>query len=338
MGQPRLSGPTEQLRLMTWNIWGRLNQAPQYIINNKTARRRTIDNIIESNADIIAMVETYGSAQEIAEALDFHYYTPSAQANLAIFSRYPLSKPGTPSLLSSGSFIGVTAELPGGSKVRIYDIWLTSAGRHIVKIKDEELLDLEFCAGDDIRHAQLQEFLGHSDLGKFLADEDMLIIVAGDFNSVSHLDYTAKTKSQNLNFGRILPIKASIAMEQSGFIDSYRFVHPKITSETLGYTWTTVGRGFTYEEEEGFVPVEKNPEPEYQDPYARIDFIYCRGKRIKPVAAQTITHHVSNKTRSFPEFPSDHAAVVTTFEVKSSTSGIASSELITGDDGIEAAP
>ena len=62
------------------------------------------------------------------------------------------------------------------------------------------------------------------------------------------------------------------------------------------------------------------------------------GKRIKPVAAQTITHHVSNKTRRFPEFPSDHAAVVTTFEVKSSTSGIASSELISGDDGIEAAP
>ena len=127
-------------------------------------------------------------------------------------------------------------------------------------------------------------------------------------------------------------------MEQSGFIDSYRFVHPKITSETLGYTWTTVGRGFTYEEEEGFVPVEKNPEPEYRDPYARIDFIYCRGKRIKPIAAQTITHHVSNKARSFPEFPSDHAAVVTTFEVKSSTSGTASSEPITGDDGIEAAP
>ena len=326
MGPNRLPGHTEQLRLMTWNIWGRLNQAPQYTIDNKTARQRTIDSIRTTKADIIAMVETYGSAQEIAGELDFYYYTPSAQANLAIFSRYPLTNTGTPSRLSSTSFIAATAELPGGSKVRIYDIWLTSAGRHIVQIKDRELSDLEFCAGDDIRHAQLQVFLGHSDFEKDLADEDMLIIVAGDFNCVSHLDYGADTKSQNLNFGRILPIKASATMEQSGFIDTYRFVHPKITRDTLGYTWTTVGQGFTYEEQEGFVPVEKNPSPQYQDPYARIDFIYYRGKGVKPVAARTITHHESNKTRSFPEFPSDHAAVLTTFELDPANSEAASSE------------
>ena len=307
---------TTQLKVMTWNIWGRLNRAPQYTIAKKTARQRAIECMRESEADIIALIEAYGSAPQIAADLGFHYYTPSADANLAIFSRYPLADTGTPSGLSSSSFIAATATLPDGSKIRLYDIWLTSAGRHIVEIKNRELSDVEFCAGDDIRHDQLRELLEHADLEKYLADDEVPLIVAGDFNCVSHRDYTADTKRQQLNYGRLLSGKTSAAMDQYGFVDSYRCVHPKITRETLGHTWTTVGQGFTYRAEEGFVPVDKNPLPAYRDLYSRIDFIYCRGRRIEPLAARTIAHHASNKKRSFPEFPSDHAAVLTTFELK----------------------
>ncbi len=301
---------------MTWNIWGRLNQAPQYTIANKTARQRAIDCMRESEADIIALIEAYGSAPDIAAELDFHYFTPSADANLAIFSRYPLTDTGTPSGLSSSSFIAATVRLPDGRRIRLYDIWLTSAGRHIVEIKNRELSDADFCAGDDIRHAQLREFLEHSDLEKFLADDEVPLIVAGDFNCVSHCDYTTDTKRQHLNYGRLLSIRASVAMAQYGFVDSYRCVHPKISEETLGHTWTTVGQGFAYREDEGFVPVDRKSLSACRDLYSRIDFIYCRGGGIAPVAARTIAHHASDRKRSFPEFPSDHAAVLTTFELK----------------------
>ena len=312
---PESDKPTT-LKVMTWNIWGRLNQDPRYTINNKTARERTIEIIKASEADIIAMIETYGSAAEIAESLGFFHYTPSADANLCIFSRYPLSDIEPLKGLSSFSFIAATATLPSGQKIRIYDIWLTSGGRHIVEIKDKEISDQDFCAGDDIRFDMLQKFLDHEDIQKHLANSQKVpVIVAGDFNCVSHLDYTVATRDSKLNQSRILPIKASKAMHKFGFTDTFRDGNPDILNTTLGYTWTTVGPDYTYISDKGFVPVKENSEPEYRDPYTRIDFIYSIGSRLKTNNSRVISHHSSETKRSFPEFPSDHAAVLTEFDL-----------------------
>lgn len=305
-----------KLKVMTWNIWGRLNQEPVYTINGKTARQRMIEIIQESGADIITMTETYGSAADIAKALNYYHYTPSAEANLAIFSRYPLQDFGVIKGLSPFSFIVATAQLDNGNKIRVYNIWLTSGGRHIVEIKNKDLSDEDFTSGDQNRSDHIQQLLQHTDFQKDIANRHNIpVIVAGDFNCVSHLDFTTETQAKGLNYSRILPIQTSLAMENAGFVDSYRFVNPVITQETLGYTWTTVGQGFIYESDKGFVPIEKNTSPEYRDPYARIDYIYSTGKTINAIQSRTIVHHISNNKRSFPEFPSDHGAVLTTFEI-----------------------
>lgn len=115
-----------ELKVMTWNIWGRLNQNPRYTIDGKSGRDRVIDILKESEADIITMTETYGSAKDIAESLGFHYYTPSPDANLTIFSRYPMVSSGNLENLSPFSFIEATVELPTGDYVKVYNIWLTS--------------------------------------------------------------------------------------------------------------------------------------------------------------------------------------------------------------------
>jgi len=308
---------SRSLKVMTWNIWGQLNQDPRYTIARRTARKRTIDILRKSGADIIAMIETYGSAADIAKALKFHHYTPSASANLCIFSRYPLTEIEPLAGLSSFSFIAATVNLPDGQRVRVYDIWLTSGGRHIVEIKNKELPDREFCAGDDLRFDQLQKFLEHEDFQKRIASaEEDPVIVAGDFNCVSHLDHTKGTRHGNLNQGRILPIKVSKAMHSAGFTDTYRQANPDILESTLGHTWTTVGMGFRYVSGQGFVPVKKNSQPEYRDPYARIDYIYSMGSQLEATHSTVITHHPSRSERSFPEFPSDHAAVLTEFKLR----------------------
>jgi len=307
---------SKKLKVMTWNIWGRLNQDPRYTLKDKTARERTIEIIQASKADIIAMIETYGSAAEIAKSLGFFHYSPSADANLCIFSRYPLSDIEPLKGLSSFSFIAATATLPGGQKIRVYDIWLTSGGRHIVEIKDKNISDQDFCDGDNIRFEMLQKFLDHDDVQKHLANSrEVPVIVAGDFNCVSHLDYTAATRDSKLNQSRILPIKASKAMHKLGFTDTFRYANSDILNTTLGHTWTTVGPDYTYISDKGFVPVQENPEPEYRDPYTRIDFIYSTGSRLKTNNSEVISHHSSETKRSFPEFPSDHAAVLTEFDV-----------------------
>ncbi len=306
-----------QIKVLTWNIWGKLNQEPRYTIAGKTARERMIEILKESGADIITMTETYGSAKDIAESLNYNYFTPSPTDNLTIFSRYTLENAGEVKKLSSFSFISATVKIPGGKKIRIYNIWLTSGGRHIVEIKNKELSDKEFAAGDDIRYDHIQKLLTHPDFLNDVALSDKIpLIVSGDFNSVSHLDYTPETRQNGLNISRILSIKVSKAMQKAGFMDTYRYVHPVITQENLGYTWTTVGMGFMYKEAEGFIPVSENLKPQYRGLFARIDYIYYTGRKLKPVSSVTISHHPSNLKRSFPEFPSDHAAVLTVFTWK----------------------
>jgi len=103
----------------------------------------------------------------------------------------------------------------------------------------------------------------------------------------------------------------------ASFTDTYRTTNPKITKETLGYTWTSVALEFTYESDMGFVPInsETNPKPEYRNPFARKDFINSIGNKLLPLNSTTIVHHNSNLSRSFPEFPSDLGAVLTTFKI-----------------------
>ena len=304
------------LKVMTWNIWGRLNQDPRYTIDDKTARGRTIEIIRESGADLVALIETYGSAADIAAALNFQSITPGPEANLCILSRYPLSDVEPLDGLSSFSFLGATVTLPQGRKIRIYDVWLTSAGRHIVEIKNPELTDEAFTEGDQVRLVPLMEFLEHPDLKKHRENSDNVpVVVAGDFNCVSHLDHTAGTMHSKLNHSRILATGVSKAMHQAGFSDTFRQTNPDLLESTLGHTWTTVGPGYEYREGQGFVPVANNPSPEYRDPYARIDYIYSMGSGIQAVTSRVIAHHASRTDRSFPEFPSDHAAVITEFRI-----------------------
>jgi len=315
---PAGNKPSE-LKVMTWNIWGKMNLDQRYTINGKTGRDRVIEIIRNSGADIVTMTETYGSAKDIAHALGFYYYTPSKDANLTIFSRYPIEDYGKVKRLPPFSFIVATVKLPGGGKVRVYNIWLTSGGRHIAEIKNKELSDEEFVEGDNNRYENIMQLLEHPSFRKDLDNSEQVpVIVAGDFNCVSHLDYTPETKARGLNFSRILPEKTSMAMLDAGFTDSYRAVHPEVTKKTLGYTWNTVGMGFTYENGKGFVPVDKdkNPQPGHRGLFARIDFIYYAGSKIEPAASETISHYPGVTGRCFPEFPSDHAAVLTTFKLK----------------------
>ena len=305
-----------ELRVMTWNIWGRLNLDPKYSLDGKTARQRTYEIIRESNADIIAMIETYGSASELAAELGFHHHTSAADANLCIFSRYPLSDIELLEGLNPFSFLAATVTLPGGQNVRVYDIWLTSGGRHIVGIKDPKISDDEFARGDDRRYDHLKQLLDHPTFKKDLANAGSVpLIMAGDFNCVSHLDHNSKTKQLGINHQRSLDIKVSQVMEKLGFVDSYRATNPQITTETLGHTWTTVGPHYKYKEGEGFVPAKDNPEPEYRDPFARIDYIDAKGPSITPLESNVLTHHSSDPDEMFPAFPSDHGAVVTRFAI-----------------------
>lgn len=305
------------LTVMAWNIWGRANLNPVYTIDGVTARQRVIDIIQDSEADIVCMIETYGSAATIAKALDYHYYTPSSGANLTIFSRYPLHDMGTTTGLSSFSFIHATVTLPCGQQVRVHNIWLTSAGMHIQAVRGKEVTDAKIVSEDNRRKKMLDGLFKDAAFKADIARADQVpMVVAGDFNWVSHLDYNDATKAAGLHNGRILAVPTSRLMAEGGFLDTYRACHPFTSEKVAGYTWTTVGEDWMWSGSKGlFVPSPQKTGAAYRGLYGRIDYIYSQGKMLTPQSSEVITHHRSNAKVDFPHFPSDHAAVVTRFKL-----------------------
>ncbi|MEV7888221.1 HAD-IA family hydrolase [Streptomyces sp. NPDC088357] len=132
-------------------------------------------------------------------------------------------------------------------------------------------------AHEEVRLAQLTDALGR-------IDETVPVALVGDFNTPSHLDWPD------------IEWPVTKAAEEAGFVDSYRQAHPDPVAEP-GHTWS---------------PVQAAPEP--QD---RIDFVLHRGLRV--LDSRT---YVSGTPRTWPDvedndWPSDHAAVITTFSLGS---------------------
>ncbi len=89
-----------------------------------------------------------------------------------------------------------------------------------------------------------------------------------------------------------------------------------LSATTLGHTWTTTGKGYKWISGKGFVVDKENSQPDRRALYARIGFIYSTGKDLKPIESRVIKHYRNYTKRSFVEFPSDHAAVLTTFKLE----------------------
>lgn len=163
---------------------------------------------------------------------------------------------------------------------------------------DEELLALESKKSDRLR--QCRALLEHLRSTGALNGE-LPLLVGGDWNCPSHLDWTADT-ARVMRYRRALPLPVSVAMQEAGFVDTFRALHPN-PIQRPGITWTPLARGTA----EKPVPAD------------RIDRLYSRpnddGWRLEPVAAHVLPERfepmsVEQKDRVFP---SDHGALVVDF-------------------------
>ncbi|HEX2747739.1 MAG TPA: endonuclease/exonuclease/phosphatase family protein [Verrucomicrobiales bacterium] len=62
------------------------------------------------------------------------------------------------------------------------------------------------------------------------------VVLAGDMNEGSHLDWTEKAKDAASHYGVVLPWDNSLALAKAGFADAWRVVFPDETTHP-GYTW-----------------------------------------------------------------------------------------------------
>jgi hypothetical protein len=125
---------------------------------------------------------------------------------------------------------------------------------------------------------------------KPLIDKGLPVILTGDFNSPSWRDW------QGRNPPVVWPV--SKAMEDAGFQDGFRTVHPDV-AKAPGLTWTA-GRPWPY--------LPKN------ETFDRIDFTW--GAHVTPTASVVMGEpdNAQNAIQITP-WPSDHRAMLTTFDV-----------------------
>ena len=272
IGEALAEQPVDHLRVMAWNIWhgGRRD-------GDEAGLQATIEVIRSSGADVVAMQETYGSGAHIAAGLGFYYYLRSS--NLSIMSRYPIR--ATHDLYEPFRLGGVTLELSPGQHLKLFSLWIHYLPDYGGRMKDsttpvtvDQLLEEEM----QTRGREIDEIL--SLLQHFVSDSDGTpLVVAGDFNSPSHLDWEHNTAS--LHRGLVVPWPVSRAMAKAGFVDAFRSIHTDVVDEP-GYTWS----------------------PRFSQAWKdRIDYVYLHGSALEPRAA---------KVRGYqePQWPSDHAAVV----------------------------
>lgn len=280
----------KELKVLSWNVWhgGHAKEYPGESCEG------TMGILKKSNADVILMIETYGCSDQVADHLG--YYHRLLSSNLSVYSRYPIVKTYTfPDSISTFNFGGVELDVDG-KRVRVFDTWLHYLPD--MRLVPTDKPEAEILAWDDegSRDEEIKRIL--SVLQPVMAEADSIpIIMGGDFNDHSHLDWTEATRNMYNHGGAVVKWTVSKIMQEAGFTDSFREMHPDPAKE-LGPTWYWTG--------------------DKKDRLDRIDFIYYKGKTLKAVHSESYNADLPGYLDFYGEkffYASDHGFVMTTFSL-----------------------
>ena len=187
----------------------------------------------------------------------------------------------------SFNFGGAVIQLSKNKQIVVFDTWLHYLPDYMKDINNNlKTADEIIAAEADTRLAEISNIL--KEIKPYIKSADNKnILIMGDFNSGSHLDWIKETAT--MHKGYVIEWPESLEMEKAGFKDSYRRlnINPLLYP---GFTWSP--RAATSSDKYGIID--------------RIDYIYYQGKGLSPIYSKVIDYHPIM-------FPSDHAAVITTF-------------------------
>jgi exonuclease III len=297
------TAPDNALRVLVWNTeHGSNSYGPE-------GRNKVLELIKENQPDIVLWQESYKLEDDkltlghwVAQQLGWNAWQADSP-HLCVVTPYEIIEQ-----FKHKPWHGVGAKLrdPQGRSIIAWSIWIdwTESIRYAAYDKpgssDAELLAFETRKSYRVPQtkdilARLQA-LGHLDL-------DIPVLLGGDWNCPSHLDWTAGT-AEIFSWRRPLPLPVSKLLHESGFEDAYRTVHPDPAKEP-GNTHSAL--------------MMKRDDGKYRPP-ERIDRLYVKNPpaaaALKPIRAYTLPRdwdevHLPRETSVFP---SDHSAVVIDLE------------------------
>ncbi|BCJ36104.1 hypothetical protein Athai_36070 [Actinocatenispora thailandica] len=308
-----MTGPMSELRLMAWNLCrGGTGTPAGDVLDQMT------DLIGHLAPDVLCCVETEGATDRIVAGLhaaghpDYRGHRLAVDGtddNLAIVTRLPvLDRLPAPAgrTVDSYNFGGLRLQLPDGGDVAVFDTWL----RFDVAIADAleatvaEIVDGAERTRNDEQLALLElpqlaniEEILTEHLPAALADspagQDTPVLLAGGFNTESHLDLAAGDPDYRRQVRPQWQVTARLA--KAGFADAYRLAHPDPAADPGG----------TFD----------RPAGDQRLPH-RIDYVFVDERRVRVRAAETVRRRLP--CHGPGGFYSDHAALVVDASISAS--------------------
>lgn len=282
-----------KLKVISYNLWHGWTQ-----VNN--GLRKGLDSVILSDADIIATQEAVDNgvyqAKWLAEKLGW-YYGPAASSDVGIVSRYPIT-----ANLSAGIARGIRVKIAANPlrEVVVFNCHLDYQyyGPYAARLSGATAASVLTEERRSTRDEEIAAIM--TGLTSHLSAADQTpVILAGDFNAPSHLDWTPATAASHGGVGNVA-WPTSTAVIQAGLVDSFRVIHPD-PAAVPGNSWSPLFAG---------------------DAADRIDFVYFKGKDLRPIDSEhfhtaievTLGVWGSSTTAARDNtWPSDHGAMLTEF-------------------------
>jgi len=250
---------------------------------------KVVEAVKAASPDVVGLEEAETNTSRLAKAAGYPYWSNAMQ----VVSRYPLLEPPD----AKGSYIFV--QLQPGVCVALSNVHLPSDAPGPTMIRKGKTAEQVIAMEEKVRLPFIQ---GQLQVLPPLAKQGIPVFLLGDFNAPSHLDYTAAVAGTRDYVKYALDWPVSKAVEAAGFVDSWRAVYPD-PLKSLGLTWWAARPRV-----DGW-----NPGP--NAPQDRIDFIYSAGPA-KATAGQLAGEKAGPEvTFAVSPWPSDHRAVMATFEV-----------------------
>lgn len=281
------------LRIMSFNVWYGGEEVSLEVVG---------EAIRVSGADVAGLQETDRNLGRIAKAAGMPYVDPRRR----IISRYPLFDSGTgirteggPSPYSTTGLdrnaLHAWVMLRPGKVVAVANVHLSNAPSGLAAARAGEGPDdvMAIEQGSRVRESRPLTGLVR------VASNGTPVFLTGDFNTASHLDWTGAARDSRSDMPYAFEWPVTRLLEDAGLRDSYREVHPDPVIAP-GYTWT---------------PGAPHPLADHERSRDRIDYIWVAGAA-RTVASQVVGE-IGNAAVDIAvsPWPSDHRAVVSTFEV-----------------------
>lgn len=263
------------LKVLQFNIW----QEGTIVDGGFDA---IIDEIIRTDADLIALseVRNYNDkslAERLVKALakKGHIYYSERSEDSGILSRYPIifQTAVYPLENDQGSVTKAVIKVKN-SDIAFYSAHLdykhcsiylprgydSSTWEKLDGIVTDSLTiatDNMASKRDEAINAFMIDAMNEKALGK-------IVILGGDLNEASFLDWTENTKDLFDHNGVVMPWHNTLELDKAGFIDAYRKIYPNPVTHP----------GFTFPADTPLVPIEKLAWAPDADDRDRIDYIF----------------------------------------------------------------